>query len=100
MIECLKRARTAGEIAYPRNAVKFVFPSNAAAGHLIWHQADIGGPITRDTSDDGAGLSIPVRSSSALTHSEGTGMRLILARMISAGLVQRKGLGFSLCSWM
>ncbi len=41
-----------------------------------------------------------LQAASALTHSEGTGMRLILARMISAGLVQRKGLGFSLCSWM
>ncbi len=38
--------------------------------------------------------------SSALTHSEGTGMRLILSRMVTAGLVQTKGLGMSLCSWM
>jgi peptidoglycan hydrolase-like protein with peptidoglycan-binding domain len=35
---------------------------------------------------------------SAATHSEGTGRRSILARMVSAGLVQTKGLGSSLCS--
>ena len=33
-----------------------------AAG--VGAKADIGGPITRDISEDGAGLSIPVRSSS------------------------------------
>ena len=38
----------------------------------------------------GAGDSI-MTGASAPTHSEGTGMRLILARMISAGLVQMKG---------
>ena len=37
---------------------------------------------------------------SALTHSEGTGMRSILARMASADFVQTKGLGSSLCSAM
>jgi len=35
---------------------------------------------------------------SALTHSEGTGMRSVLARMASAVFVQTKGLGSSLCS--
>ena len=37
---------------------------------------------------------------SAVTHSEGTGMRSILARMVSADLVHWKGLGSSLCSLM
>jgi hypothetical protein len=37
---------------------------------------------------------------SALTHSEGTGNRLSLARMSSAGLVQMKGLAILLCSRM
>ena len=49
--------------------------------------------------------SSPVRKApsvvpSALTHSEGTGRRSSLARMVSADLVQTKGLGSSLCSWM
>jgi len=35
---------------------------------------------------------------SALTQTEGTGWRLILARMTSAGLVQTKGLGSALCT--
>ena len=37
---------------------------------------------------------------SALTQSEGTGNRLSLARMTSAGLVQMKGLAILLCSRM
>ena len=35
---------------------------------------------------------------SALDQTEGTGSRLSLARMASAGLVQTKGLGWSLCA--
>ena len=37
---------------------------------------------------------------SALTHSEGTGRRLSLARMVSGGLVQTKGFEDRLCSRM
>jgi hypothetical protein len=37
---------------------------------------------------------------SALTHSEAAGSRLILRRMVSAGLVQGNGFGALLCSRM
>ena len=40
------------------------------------------------------------REASALTHSKDTGRRLSLARMVSAGWVQTKGLALPLCSRM
>ena len=44
------------------------------------------------------GKPMPTYGASALTQTEGTGNRLSLARMASAGLVHTKGLGSSLCS--
>ena len=43
-------------------------------------KADMGGPITRDISDDGAGLSIPARSSSLGPAGNGGGsFRVLIA---------------------
>ncbi len=70
--------------------------------NVLWLKDDkgeAGFTLPRQTDLQIDGLTGDVETS-ALTHSEGTGMRLILARMVSAGLVQTKGLGFSLCSWM
>jgi len=45
-------------------------------------------------------LGIKPQPASALIQTEGTGSRWSLVRMVSAGLVQTKGLGSSLCSSM
>jgi hypothetical protein len=61
---------------------------------------EIGFSIEDETIIKCVGLLLNVPPSSALTQSEASGSRLILARMVSAGLVQTNGLGALLCSRM
>ena len=54
--------------------------------------------LDQPTADALVGHTGVGRVSSAQTHSDDTGMRLSLARMALADLVQTKGLGVALCS--